>query len=175
MEAPSQRPNICQVLEEVSRLQNKPCPIRNFYLLRAMNQNANTQLAGEPSSTTYVPTQKFIPVQSLQSINQPPNMMPVTHVRTTPNLGTFPISINDNNKTEVTAHAGLQVGSHSNLTSPLTKTKSVPLSDEFASLYYKELHPFQKSQTFKSVESFQSPQRKSMPPLSVTGNGYYHS
>ncbi|AJP39380.1 AHL_G0026480.mRNA.1.CDS.1 [Saccharomyces cerevisiae] len=168
MEAPSQRPNICQVLEEVSRLQNKPCPIRNFYLLRAMNQNANTQLAGEPSSTTYVPTQKFIPVQSLQSINQPPNMMPVTHVSTTPNLGTFPISINDNNKTEVTAHAGLQVGSHSNLTSPLMKTKSVPLSDEFASLYYKELHPFQKSQTFKSVESFQSPQRKSMPPLSLT-------
>ncbi|KAF4002660.1 Actin-regulating kinase PRK1 domain protein [Saccharomyces cerevisiae] len=110
-----------------------------------MNQNANTQLAGEPSSTNYVPTQKLIPVQSLQSINQPPNMMPVTHVRTTPNLGTFPISINDNNKTEVTAHAGLQVGSHSNLTSPLMKTKSVPLTDEFASLYYKELHPFKVS------------------------------
>lgn len=160
MEAPSQRPNICQVLEEVSRLQNKPCPIRNFYLLRAMNQNANTQLAGEPSSTTYVPTQKFIPVQSLQSINQPPNMMPVTHVSTTPNLGTFPISINDNNKTEVTAHAGLQVGSHSNLTSPLMKTKSVPLSDEFASLYYKELHPFQKVSDFQISRKFPIPTKE---------------
>lgn len=162
MEAPSQRPNICQVLEEVSRLQNKPCPIRNFYLLRAMNQNA--QLASEPPLTNYVPTQKFLPAQSLQSIKQTPNMVPVSHVRTTPNLGILSRSINDSNKTEAKAQAGLQLGSDSNLTSPLMKTKSVPLSDDFASLYYRELHPFQKSQTFKSVDNFQSPQRKSMPP-----------
>ena len=37
-EHPSDRPNVCQVLEEVSRMQNVPCPIRNFYLLRAMEK-----------------------------------------------------------------------------------------------------------------------------------------
>lgn len=44
-ENPSDRPNICQVLEEVSRIQNVPCPIRNFYLLRAMEKvKLSTQL-----------------------------------------------------------------------------------------------------------------------------------
>ncbi|KAL3233399.1 Actin-regulating kinase PRK1 [Nakaseomyces bracarensis] len=44
-ETPADRPNICQVLEEVSRIQNVPCPIRNFYLLRAMeNVKLNSQL-----------------------------------------------------------------------------------------------------------------------------------
>lgn len=37
---PVQRPNICQVLEEISRIQGIPCPIKNFYLQRAMT-NAN--------------------------------------------------------------------------------------------------------------------------------------
>ncbi|EDO16730.1 hypothetical protein Kpol_1003p35 [Vanderwaltozyma polyspora DSM 70294] len=36
---PSQRPNICQVLEEVSRLQGIPCPIKNFYLERAIHRS----------------------------------------------------------------------------------------------------------------------------------------
>lgn len=38
MENPAERPNICQVLEEVSRMLNLPCPVRNFYLQRAMEQ-----------------------------------------------------------------------------------------------------------------------------------------
>ena len=33
---PTNRPNICQVLEEVSRIQGVPCPIKNFYLQRAV-------------------------------------------------------------------------------------------------------------------------------------------
>lgn len=37
-EDPAQRPNICQVLEEVSRIQGVQCPLRNFYLVRAMQQ-----------------------------------------------------------------------------------------------------------------------------------------
>lgn len=45
MESPAQRPNICQALEEVARMQGVPCPIRNFYLLRAMEQaNTNNNL-----------------------------------------------------------------------------------------------------------------------------------
>lgn len=44
-ENPEDRPNVCQVLEEVSRIQNVPCPIRNFYLLRAMEKvRLTTQL-----------------------------------------------------------------------------------------------------------------------------------
>ncbi|SCV00904.1 LAME_0G12750g1_1 [Lachancea meyersii CBS 8951] len=35
---PIHRPNVCQVLEEVSRIQNVPCPLRNFYLLRSMQE-----------------------------------------------------------------------------------------------------------------------------------------
>ena len=165
METPSKRPNICQVLEEVSRLQIKPCPIRNFYLLRAMSQTA--QLASEPPSMKYVPTQKFLPAQGLQSMKPISNMIPVSHVRTTPNLSTLPRSIDDNNMTDVTKQISLQFVGDSNVDTPLKKTKSVPLSDDFASLYYRELHPFQKSQTFKSVENFQSPQRRSMPPSSL--------
>ncbi|CAD1779416.1 similar to Saccharomyces cerevisiae YIL095W PRK1 Protein serine/threonine kinase [Maudiozyma barnettii] len=33
---PTNRPNVCQVLEEVSRIQGKQCPIKNFYLERAI-------------------------------------------------------------------------------------------------------------------------------------------
>lgn len=39
MEHPNQRPNVCQTLEEVSRIQGVPCPMRNFYLMRAMEQS----------------------------------------------------------------------------------------------------------------------------------------
>ncbi|EJS43315.1 prk1p [Saccharomyces arboricola H-6] len=164
MEAPSQRPNICQVLEEVSRLQNKPCPIRNFYLLRAMNQNA--QLTSEPPSIKHIPAQQLLPAQSLQSIQQMPSMIPISHVKTTPNLDIPPISINNNDKIEAMIPVGTQLGVYAKSARPLTRTKSVPLSDDFASLYYRELHPFQKSQTFKSVESFQSPPKNSISSTS---------
>ncbi|SMN18764.1 similar to Saccharomyces cerevisiae YIL095W PRK1 Protein serine/threonine kinase [Maudiozyma saulgeensis] len=48
--SPTNRPNVCQVLEEVSRIQGKPCPIKNFYLERAMkfsqqyNQSINMSI-----------------------------------------------------------------------------------------------------------------------------------
>ncbi|SCV05397.1 LANO_0H06590g1_1 [Lachancea nothofagi CBS 11611] len=42
-ENPIQRPNICQVLEEVSRIQGSPCPLPNFYSLRAMQQQQMQQ------------------------------------------------------------------------------------------------------------------------------------
>ncbi|CCF60204.1 hypothetical protein KAFR_0J01370 [Kazachstania africana CBS 2517] len=51
---PSDRPNVCQVLEEVSRLQGIPCPIRNFYLLRAMENNKRT--IEQPVQNVYMPT-----------------------------------------------------------------------------------------------------------------------
>lgn len=43
MEHPNQRPNVCQTLEEVSRIQGVACPIRNFYLMRAMKQSNETK------------------------------------------------------------------------------------------------------------------------------------
>ncbi|CEP61348.1 Ark/Prk/Nak family serine/threonine-protein kinase LALA0_S03e00848g [Lachancea lanzarotensis] len=42
-ENPLMRPNICQVLEEVSRVRNVPCPLRNFYILRSMQQHHETK------------------------------------------------------------------------------------------------------------------------------------
>lgn len=43
MEQPDQRPNVCQLLEEVSRMQGVQCPVRNFYLLKAMEQQQSVQ------------------------------------------------------------------------------------------------------------------------------------
>ncbi|CCK68208.1 serine/threonine protein kinase PRK1 KNAG_0A05430 [Huiozyma naganishii CBS 8797] len=37
---PVKRPNICQLLEEISKIQNIPCPIDNFYLERSRHQGA---------------------------------------------------------------------------------------------------------------------------------------
>ena len=173
MEAPSQRPNICQVLEEVSRLQNRPCPIRNFYLLRAMNQNA--QFGSESTSMTYTPAQQLVSPQSFQNIQAMPNIVPLSNIKTTPNLDSASNFVNNNNKMEAMLQLRTQkLETGPNFSIPLTKTKSVPLSDDFTSLYYKELHPFQKPHTFKSVEGSQSPQRKSIPfsPTPVNSNNY---
>ncbi|CAI4065534.1 hypothetical protein SUVZ_09G0740 [Saccharomyces uvarum] len=173
MEAPSQRPNICQVLEEVSRLQNRSCPIRNFYLLRAMNQNA--QLVSESTSMAYTPAQQLVSPQSFQNIKAMPNIVPLSNIKTTPNLDSASNFVNNNDKMEAILQLRNQkLETGPNFSIPLTKTKSVPLSDDFTSLYYKELHPFQKPQTFKSVESFQSPQKKSTPasPSPVNSNNY---
>ena len=50
---PIQRPNVCQVLEEVSRLQGVICPITNFYLERAIemakrNNNIDSVVSPTP-------------------------------------------------------------------------------------------------------------------------------
>ena len=50
---PIQRPNVCQVLEEVSRLQGVACPITNFYLERAIemakrNNNIDSVVSPTP-------------------------------------------------------------------------------------------------------------------------------
>lgn len=62
MVEPSQRPNVCQTLEEVSRMQGVPCPIKNFYLIRAMEQHANQK------QLHYSRTQ---PVLQVPIMNQP--------------------------------------------------------------------------------------------------------
>ncbi|GAV56039.1 hypothetical protein ZYGR_0AZ02110 [Zygosaccharomyces rouxii] len=61
---PMQRPNICQVLEEVSRMQGVRSPMRNFYLLRAM-QRTNTNTSFVAPSVPMVGTNTFMapPVQ----------------------------------------------------------------------------------------------------------------
>ncbi|CDO94568.1 unnamed protein product [Kluyveromyces dobzhanskii CBS 2104] len=45
---PLKRPNICQVLEEVSRIQGIPCPIKNFYLLRMMEKQDYSRASPSP-------------------------------------------------------------------------------------------------------------------------------
>lgn len=42
---PLQRPNICQVIEEVSRIQGIPCPMKNFYLERIEKQQSEQLLS----------------------------------------------------------------------------------------------------------------------------------
>ncbi|QLL30416.1 hypothetical protein HG536_0A02330 [Torulaspora globosa] len=62
MVEPSQRPNVCQTLEEVSRMQGVQCPIKNFYLIRAMQQHADQK------QLHYSKTQ---PVLNVPIMNQP--------------------------------------------------------------------------------------------------------
>lgn len=78
---PMQRPNICQVLEEVSRMQGVRSPMRNFYLLRAM-QRTNTSasfitpyvpVAG--NNTFMVPPPQAAPLTPTQSLGA--NGMPM--------------------------------------------------------------------------------------------------
>ena len=64
MENPDQRPNVCQVLEDVSRMQGIQCPVRNFYLLRAMEQ----QQQSTQNQLRYSRTQ---PVLNVPIISQP--------------------------------------------------------------------------------------------------------
>ncbi|QLG72497.1 hypothetical protein HG535_0D02050 [Zygotorulaspora mrakii] len=84
MESPIQRPNICQVLEEVSRMQGLPCPIRDFYLLRAMEQNdrskdlQNYQLYNSKTHPTL--GHSSIPIINTHHINSLPSMQQATPV-----------------------------------------------------------------------------------------------
>ncbi|SCU88572.1 LADA_0E10946g1_1 [Lachancea dasiensis] len=61
-ENPIKRPNICQVLEEVSRIRGVPCPLQNFYLLRNIQQQQQQQQQ-----------QQMMPpsVESHRSLSQP--------------------------------------------------------------------------------------------------------
>ncbi|KAL6948739.1 hypothetical protein ACO0QE_001212 [Hanseniaspora vineae] len=57
-ENPFQRPNICQTLEEVSRIQGVPCPIENFYVKRSLNASNTPNFAtppGKPSIEANAP------------------------------------------------------------------------------------------------------------------------
>lgn len=62
MVEPSQRPNVCQTLEEVSRMQGVQCPIKNFYLLRAMEQQSNQK---------HLHYSKTQPILNIPVVNQP--------------------------------------------------------------------------------------------------------
>ncbi|CAR25521.1 hypothetical protein ZYGR_0A00850 [Zygosaccharomyces rouxii] len=78
---PMQRPNICQVLEEVSRMQGVSSPMRNFYLLRAMQHtNTSTSFITPPVSmvntnTFMAPPAQVAPLTPAQSLGA--NGMPV--------------------------------------------------------------------------------------------------
>lgn len=66
-ENPAYRPNICQVLEEVSRIQGVPCPIQNFYLARAIQKDqlyrSNHSVTGKPVISSQ---QSFIASNDIQ-------------------------------------------------------------------------------------------------------------
>lgn len=58
MEKPTQRPNICEVLEEVSNMQGIKCPLPNFYLTRAVSYpNVTNSMFPQPST---LPTTNFV-------------------------------------------------------------------------------------------------------------------
>lgn len=70
--SPLQRPNICQVLEEVSRMQGILCPVKNFYLERVKeNELISSQTLNFPIPVTnYSPTRNPItPIKQHQAIS----------------------------------------------------------------------------------------------------------
>ncbi|KAK5780835.1 serine/threonine protein kinase PRK1 PWA37_003492 [Arxiozyma heterogenica] len=72
--SPLQRPNICQVLEEVSRMQGVPCPIKNFYLERVKESElVSSQTLNFPIPVTnYSPTRNPVtPIKQQQKIISP--------------------------------------------------------------------------------------------------------
>ncbi|CCH59419.1 hypothetical protein TBLA_0B05930 [Henningerozyma blattae CBS 6284] len=69
MEKPEQRPNVCQVLEEVSSMQGIPCPLPNFYLQR---QQATQLMMNNTNGSIYpIPTQNTM----MNQMPPPMNMM----------------------------------------------------------------------------------------------------
>lgn len=69
---PFQRPNICQVVEEVSRMQGIPCPMKNFYLERVRESEfLSAQTLSFPISTKqFSPTKNMVtPVKQPQIIS----------------------------------------------------------------------------------------------------------
>lgn len=70
---PTQRPNTCQVLEEISRIANVPCPIRNFYLLRAMEAAKNKVQNADINTSN---------VNNIQNIHQIPLTNPIHRAKT---------------------------------------------------------------------------------------------
>ncbi|KAG0665472.1 hypothetical protein C6P44_004849 [Monosporozyma unispora] len=78
---PFQRPNICQVLEEVARMQGVPCPIKNFYLERVKESEfLSPQTLNFPISTAHLsPTKNMVtPVKQPQIISPlKPQLSPI--------------------------------------------------------------------------------------------------
>ncbi|AAS51703.2 ADL217Wp [Eremothecium gossypii ATCC 10895] len=80
-EHPVQRPNICQVLEEVSRIQGVPCPLPNFYLER-MKHGACTPVHHSASQPALpLATHQFSTSTPMVTHPQPPanQMSPLPH------------------------------------------------------------------------------------------------
>lgn len=70
MEQPDQRPNVCQVLEEVSRMQGVQCPVRNFYLLRAMERQQSAQNQLRYSRTQPILNVPIVPQPATSNVSQ---------------------------------------------------------------------------------------------------------
>ena len=67
--SPLQRPNICQILEEISRMQGVPCPIENFYLERVKNN----ELLPSQIMNFSMPVTNYSPTRTPATpIKQPP-------------------------------------------------------------------------------------------------------
>ncbi|CAL9737109.1 actin-regulating kinase Prk1p [Monosporozyma servazzii] len=78
---PFQRPNICQVLEEVSRMQGIPCPIKNFYLERVKESEfLSTQTLDFPvSAKQFSPPKNMVTPVKLPQVISPlkPQLSPL--------------------------------------------------------------------------------------------------
>ncbi|KAG0670549.1 hypothetical protein C6P45_002115 [Maudiozyma exigua] len=69
---PTNRPNICQVLEEVSRIQGVPCTIKNFYLQRAVEFSKRNTIS------TFQSTSNMANVVTNMNINSNNHSIPTT-------------------------------------------------------------------------------------------------
>lgn len=115
------RPNICQVLEEVSRIQGVPCPISNFYLSRVVkDQSSKTNIFAQPVFQAKTP-QINLPI-SHTTVTPKTSLLHLS--KSQPNINNFKISGN-------TVHAGsFSMANHDILTadpfSRLDKSSLLP-------------------------------------------------
>lgn len=85
---PLKRPNICQVVEEVSRIQGIPCPIKNFYLLRMMDKQEQPRVSPPPhvpqmTVPATVPTSvstQHLPPQVVSNVQTPSKTASIQHL-----------------------------------------------------------------------------------------------
>ncbi|CCD23390.1 serine/threonine protein kinase PRK1 NDAI_0B03560 [Naumovozyma dairenensis CBS 421] len=126
-ENPTKRPNICELLEEISSIQGVPCPIQNFYLIRAQQLANQIQLQRQ----TTVP--KIATAQPIQQLNARTQTMPIINTKANTSLVT-PITV--------------PVLSENTRLPALELDIKVPqFSPSLDKDMYMKLHPFQKSGT----------------------------
>ncbi|GMM53721.1 serine/threonine protein kinase [Maudiozyma humilis] len=106
---PTSRPNICQVLEEVSRIQGVKCPVPNFYLTRAMNASQNSNLISinsNPTITTNIAPAGLVHANSMVDISGSPRKIAM-HEQARQTVSPLLIPIDNQSPTKLPVSASL--------------------------------------------------------------------